>query len=202
MSFRLGKCRVSISFFFFALTAAAAVLNDNGTLFSGIMAALFHEIGHMVAIMLSPEIRVTAFSVNPFGLQITSHGGERKTSGWKCVCVAGAAANLAVGALFFAAMLICDSSDGFALKMTAANLGLAAVNILPVMPLDGGQLLRAFMAPLGDERAEKLSFAFSLIVSVPILTAGFRVLLRSKGNFSLLLLGMWLITCFLRDHFC
>ena len=57
MSFLIknGKCRVKISFYFFALLCLAAFLDRGGVLLWGLFAALLHEGGHIVAMRLTAE---------------------------------------------------------------------------------------------------------------------------------------------------
>ena len=182
------------------LTAAVALLDSGGALSAGLVAAAVHEGGHLVTMLISPATRVTAFCVTPFGLRITSRGGASSAPTWQLVCVSGVIANLITAALIYLCVSIAGGEFTFAYTLMTANLGLATVNLMPVIPLDGGQLLRAWLVPLGEERAEKVSLTVSLSASLPMLTAGFFILMRSKGNFSLLLMGLWLILCILREY--
>ncbi len=75
-----------------------------------------------------------------------------------------------------------------------ANLALALVHSLPVEPLDGGLALRYLLRGLlGAGRAEKISRISSALCVFPLALLGFWVLLRTRYNYSLLALSLYLM---------
>lgn len=186
MTLRLGNCKISINFYFFALLTVSSLIDDSGMLSSGIFAAALHELGHIAAMRvlcgsLPEEIRLSAL-----GLRMKC---PPTPSGWRWAAVAsaGAAANCA-GALIAAAL------PGCGLSFAGANIALAAINMLPVEPLDGGEILRtALYSRLSPDTAESVSLAVSAAVLIPLAALGVWILLDSPGNFSLLILSLWLL---------
>ncbi|MBQ9993313.1 MAG: hypothetical protein IJP17_01200, partial [Clostridia bacterium] len=53
---------------------------------------------------------------------------------------------------------------------------------------------------LSCEQAERASFIISMLFLLPLATAGLYVLIRSQGNFSLLLLSLWLLLSIIRKY--
>lgn len=50
--------------------------------------------------------------------------------------------------------------------LTVINLVLSIFNLLPTVPLDGGQILKSFLSLAVPNRGDKIAHAISLIVAV------------------------------------
>ena len=180
MSFTVGRCRVRLDFAFFALAAAmlTASAAGGGNLL-GLYAAIIHESGHIIALLLqggTPE-RIKA---DASGLHMTVPDSHRSAF----VLAAGAAVN-------FAAFVI---SMPFSVRFAAANLLTGLMNLTPVRPLDGGELLLLFLIKKKSaEKAASISNVISFAASVPLLTAGLYILFISKWNITLLIIALCLI---------
>lgn len=191
MSFRTGGIRFDISFYFFALLAAFFILEPDNITACGALSAILHEAGHLTAMLIVPGASVERVTISACGLRITARlRGQYR--GWGLVCIAGAAANLALSAVLFPAALI--SGSHFLSVLASANICIGAVNLLPVEPMDGGQLMRAVLLRIASpERADRICFIVSLLTLVPLICAGLWLLMNTRFNFSLLLLGLWLL---------
>jgi len=123
-----------------------------------------HELAHAFAGRLL-GLRATAVTLYPFGGLATFHRlpvGEARTA---VIFLAGPAANLAAAA---ASWLAGGRSPGLHLGAPAAgaplltwlawsNLSLGLLNLVPILPLDGGQILRTLLARrVGELRAARL----------------------------------------------
>lgn len=196
MSLTIKNCRISISFYFFAAAAAAAIFDRSGIFFCGLAAASFHEAGHLAAIIISRFARVRSIDILPFGIRISASGNTCTPS----IILSGAAANILFAAISAAAAYFLPKSD-IALQLCAANICLAACNIMPVEPLDGGIFLRYMLeGRFPPHTADRIVFAVSLCFLILLTTAALFVLLRSRGNFSLLMLCLWLLAGVLRRY--
>ena len=135
------------------------------------LGVLFHELGHALVARrfgLRPRIVFSAF----FGL--TQFEGGRLLTPWRsiAVSVAGPALGLALGALAIPFAL----GDAPADPMMAAavdywlwvNLGWSILNLLPVLPLDGGQIV----ANLFRLFAPKKGFLYARYLSLGLLGLG------------------------------
>lgn len=184
MSFKIGNCKVTVSFFFFAVLCICSLADSKGIMLFGIIAAFLHECGHLISAFvfgLSPK----ALTVNSSGLKM--YIPNLTTNRKACIIIAfsGAAANLVIFALS------CPFLKGFA----AANLGLCILSLLPCDPFDGGIILRSLIEfRCSEEKAEKILFFCTLIILILLVTFGTFILLRTKYNFSLLTLSMLIFT--------
>jgi hypothetical protein len=111
------------------------ILNDGPLFFCACLAALLHELGHVVAIYLSGG-RVRKFAIHPFGAEIVT-GQELLTYGQSLfVALAGVGVNAlcALPLLFLGGPYLVQ-------VFSACSLALALFNLLPLSKLDGGEAL-------------------------------------------------------------
>ena len=198
MSFRIKGIRFDVSFYFFALLTAFFLLEPDSITACGALAAAVHESGHLAAMLAFRGCRVEQVRIGVCGLCITANmrGNQR---GWIPICVAGAAANLLLTLITLP--LLCFSSGTFATAFASANMCIGIVNLMPVEPLDGGQLLRAILLrKTSPEQADKISFWVSIIFLTPFIIAGLWLLMKTRFNFSLLMLGLWLLAGILGEY--
>ena len=198
MSFRIGKVRFDISYYFFALLTAFFIMEPDNTTACGALAAVLHEAGHLSVMLMLPGVHVERVSVNACGLRISARMiGLKK--GWCAVCIAGAAVNLLLSVVFLPAAIL--SGNRFLSVFASSNLCVGILNLLPVEPLDGGQLLRAFLLRIASpEQADWICFPVSLITLVLLTCAGIWLLMNTRFNFSLLMLGLWLLGGVLEEY--
>lgn len=184
LSFHIGRCCVVLRFPFFALLAVSAMFGEWS--FWALIAALLHEIGHLAAVLIlggSPERIETGIA----GLCIFIPERYRTAP----VFVAGPAANILTAVIF------APLSPRFA----AINIIMGLMNLFPAPPLDGGELMQLLLQKISNRKtADRLEAAVSFSALAVLLTAGIYILLRSKGNFSLLLVGLWLFYKLMRNY--
>lgn len=191
MSFRAGGVRFDISFYFFALLTAFFILEPDNATACGALSAVLHEAGHLTAMMIVPGAYVERVTIGACGLRISARMNG-KYRGWGFVCVAGAAVNLVLSAITLPAAFL--TGNRFLSVFASANFFIGLINLLPVEPMDGGQLLRALLLRItAPERADRLCFIVSLLTLVPLISTGLWLLMNTRFNFSLLLLGLWLL---------
>lgn len=107
------------------------------------LSLLIHEAGHLIAAKLL-GLRVSTCTIMPYGGEITipgRHAVRRRTRFY--VALAGPLATLCV--LLFA-LVLPFSEAAFLIRI---QLVLLAVNLLPFLPLDGGQALSALIEKEG-----------------------------------------------------
>lgn len=110
---------------------------------------LLHELGHGVAAQRF-GLHVVDITIWPLGgfARMTRIPEDARIEGW--IAMAGPAVNLALAALAAPFMLIAGPIGVFAKILCLVNLLLGATNLLPAFPLDGGRVLRAFLARRGN----------------------------------------------------
>ena len=152
-------------------------------------AALCHETGHII-VMLALGIEVRRVEITLFGAEIRSLPYPKPgLVGQAAVYFGGAAANLLTGTL----ALLCRS--GF---FAACSFALAAVNLLPIRTLDGGQILEVLLIRLCPGRADRIMDITSLIFIMLLWLASAYIILLCQGNLSLLLFSAYMfVTLFL-----
>lgn len=165
----------------FALQAAASGMGAGGAVALGSAGAVLltasvmvHEAGHAFAARRA-GIAVAAVRVFVFGGS-TEMEGEPATPGAEgAIAVAGPAVSAAFGGLLWAGAAAAGSAPAHVLATLAiVNLAVAAFNLLPGLPLDGGRLVRAVVwARRGDpDHAARVAAGAGLVVGAGIAVAG------------------------------
>ena len=145
----------------FAVLLGVAVCLDPGGLFLPFAAAtLAHELGHLIA-MGACHVPPSSVRLGLAGVTIfAAFPGPRQ----ELICAAaGPLANLLSSTILLPA----------APKFAAAGILLAAFNLLPVYPLDGGRIVRA-VAPRAAETVSVVTAAVLLLAGA-VLTAVFHL---------------------------
>ena len=161
-----------------------------GLLFWGLLACAVHELGH-VAAALAFGGRAERLSLTAVGAELTFTYRTPLTYGRdSLVALAGPAANLLLGGLFFALNRYLPA---------VLSLGVGAFNLLPILPLDGGRILYGLLAEkLDPDWADRLLTASAgCLVG---LLAGVGVIVAVQyANVTLLLTALWLLAGVLRQ---
>lgn len=185
--------RIRISVYFAVMIACILVLDTSGIAALALLCAAFHEAGHCAALLML-RVPVDEVSFRAFGIDIRLRHNERISYPQEiAVALAGCAANLLLCGL---TLPLCASARlrSRAEVFILMNLLLAAFNALPVAPLDGGRALEAFLCqhfPL--QTARRSVDVVSVALFVPLAYLGVMLLIRTGGNFSLLLAAAYLI---------
>lgn len=189
MTLNVYNIRVKVSFFFFVTACVALVLDTTDTAALAICAAVIHESGHLVCMLICGE-RPSEIFLAPFGMSITRFpcGSCRREV---VIALAGPAANLFAAAVLAVFMLVCRNSA--LLKPVAVNIALAVFNLLPIEPLDCGRAVRYMLVSrFNTLRAERTAFVIGVVFLVPLSAMGFFVLIRSRYNVTLLIASVYL----------
>ena len=160
-----------------------------GLLLWGLLACTVHELGH-VAAALAFGGRADRLSLTAVGAELSFSYRVPLTYGRDClVALAGPAANLLLGGLFFVLGRHLPA---------VLSLGVGAFNLLPILPLDGGRVLYGLLAEkLDPDWADRLlTAAAGCLVG---LLAGTGIIAAVQyANVTLLLTALWLLLRVLR----
>ncbi len=165
ISFRCFGAQVKLRFSFLLLLSLFLLLEQLQQGGRFLLAVLWHELGHLLVLLLQKQ-QVSSLELSAFGIRM-----DRCHSGtfWQefFLHMAGPAANL-----FAAAFLLPWN------KLSAIfHLLLATLNLLPILPMDGGNIaalvLEQLLPPVAAERSSRLLSALTWLL--------------------LLLLGAWLL---------
>jgi len=158
----------------FVLLGGALVLfqllsGGGGAALSGLLLALMifgsvvlHELGHALMARVF-GIRTRDITLYPFGGIAALQGEARSPTQELLIAIAGPAVNLVL-ALLAVPLVIAGST--LAMVFLGVNAVMAAFNLLPAYPMDGGRVLRAWLATRhgyfgGSARALRIGRGFA-----------------------------------------
>ncbi len=181
MSFRFADLRIFLGYEVVAAMTAVLLLDRENRIICCFLAALLHELGHLLMMKLC-GVRVRGLRLRLFDVLIEADEPPTVRSDvW--ITLGGVTMNF-LFALIFAPI---DT------RLSLPNLALGIFNLLPVMSLDGGHLLGIVMARRFSPRVCENTLRIStFILFVPLFTAGIYLLLHSGYNYSLLVIALYL----------
>jgi len=155
---------------------------------------IIHEASHILTALFL-KVKLDKIEILPFGVTMRIHSHYIKTPKDEIIiAIAGPLSNI-IMCLFSLGLknhgIISDDLTKF---LIMANLGIALINIIPALPLDGGRIMKA---ALTIRWGYVKSFNFTMIItkisiSIIILT-GTIIIIYTKFNFSILLIGAFLV---------
>lgn len=155
-------------------------------------AVFIHELGHIAVILLTGQ-RIERVAVTVAGLDINRSGGSTYLVD-AAVAVGGPVAGIIAAAI--AAYL------GYEV-FYAVSLIYSVLNLLPVIPLDGGIFMRSVMFHYFEyTRAEKIVRAVSAVFLLAFYVCAVLLLLYTEWNASLLIVFLCVFVSTSRDKLC
>jgi Zn-dependent protease len=139
-----------------------------GALLLGVV--LVHELGHSL-VARRHGIKVSHITLWPLGGVAWMEEIPEDSRVEGLVAIAGPATNLALALLAAPLLLLPGPLKPLVFWFIAINLALGIFNLVPAFPMDGGRLLRAFLARQGDflratERAVSVGKWIALAMAV------------------------------------
>ena len=171
MQFRLLGIPVHVSSAFWIIALLISARHETMALVAATMAVVFvavlvHELGH--ALVARAFGAAPAIVLHSFG-GTTSIQGVRLPRGRNLlVTAAGPFAGFALGALVVLVNRLLPSTDAFWVEMYKQTLfvtfGWGVLNLLPVLPMDGGLILRDLLGP----RLRTLAYGISALIGLAL----------------------------------
>lgn len=187
------KCRVKISFYFFALMCIAAFFDRSGIMLWGVLAAMIHESGHIAAMFFIPCHAPREVSVTPFGMRIERSPLSEFGRGNVFILAAGSGMNFLSAAVTF----------GFLPEFATVSLVLGALNLLPVEGMDGGGVLRHILTKcFTGKTAGHVLDVISWMTLAAMFVLGIFVLISTGYNFTLIGVSLLLALTRLKKGGC
>lgn len=181
----MGGLRLSIHPLFYAFGVYYALTGNIFVFLIYTIVALLHELGHSFAAERR-GYRLNKITLMPYGAVISGNTEGLKPSDEVAIAAAGPLTNLAVAVLFIAAWWVYPLSYAFTDTAAVANLSIAAINLLPVFPLDGGRILLALLSSkIKKSTAEKICKGISLVFGAALFIVFIVLLFFGLKNFSL-----------------
>ena len=179
-----------------ALFFAGAVLCDRtGVAFAAMLAALWHECGHLLAARLM-HIPLRALRLDLLGARIEV-GGRLLSYGEEWLLAAAGPLFSLLGSLIVAPLW---GISYFARIFSVASLLLGLLNLLPVGSFDGGRMTEAFLYRFTSERcARHIMLAMTFFSLFLLWALSVYLLLRAGGGLSLFCFSVSLFARFLEQ---
>ena len=158
----------------------------------GLLALLLHETGHLLTAR-GLGYRVRSLELWPFGaaLSMDLSTGSR---GALPVALAGPLCSVAAAAMSLLLLRLLPRTEGVMEPFFCMNLSLAAVNLLPAEPLDGGRALASLLSrPLGVRRARRLTAWTGLLLGGALFSLGGYGAILGVGSERALLFAAFLL---------
>ena len=158
----------------------------------GMLALLLHETGHLLTAR-GLGYRVRSLELWPFGaaLSVDLSTGSR---GALPVALAGPLCSMAAAAMSLLLLRLLPQTEGVMEPFFCMNLSLAAVNLLPAEPLDGGRALASLLSrPLGARRARGLTAWTGLVLGGALFSLGVYGAILGVGSETALLFAAFLL---------
>ena len=154
-----------------------------------------HEIGHALAAK-AVGLRVPSLELTPVG-GVAKIEGLYETEPWRdiVVSVAGPLTNLliAMGAAFGAHPLGWWPGQHVQ-TLIRCNIALMLMNLIPVLPLDGGRILRGVLCKwMPRSRATRILAYAGMALGGLVMAAGIILLVKGHANLTLIMTGSYLI---------
>lgn len=144
---------------------------------------VLHEFGHATA--------AAVFGIPTHGITLLPIGGVAQLDRiprepWKemVIALAGPAVNVLIVGLLLPALLICQawwpagpawlSPSGMLYRLVWVNVSLVVFNLIPAFPMDGGRVLRSFLASRTHYlQATRMAKWVGTVVAIGLATVGF-----------------------------
>ena len=165
-------------------------LNGDAKLPATLLAALFHELGHLIAARLL-GVRIGLMEIDLFGAKLYPEGLLPSFGTELCLAAAGPLFSLLLS-LFFA-----PYAGVFFKTLALTSLSLGFFNLLPIGEFDGGRMLHAALSTfLDDGAAHRVLSATTYLSLLFLFSLSSCLLLRYGQNLSLAVLSATLFAKF------
>lgn len=183
-----------INILFFPLLAASILGKYFFAFSAAFLCAILHEFSH-VFVAWRLGVGISYIEVLPFGICARLKADIIKNPVREIfIALAGPLTNIVISAiaLFFQYKTLINSE--ILNYFIICNISMAVVNLLPCLPLDGGRIMRAYLTiKSGAVFAYNFCIKLSRVVVLIIIGVAFYLLLTSSFNFSLIIIGAFLL---------
>lgn len=188
IEFMIKGVKLRFTFLFFWFFTLLFLLDRSGILLYGLLAALIHECGHILAFLLLHD-RPEEISFEIGGIRMVRPQRPAGAAKEFFQLIMGSAVNLIMFALLTFSLGAVNRLSMFAVS----HLVLGLFNLLPVSSLDGGKILLLLLEQRLELRtAYVIAKILSLAVCILLALFGGYLYMTGHGGISLLLSGVML----------
>lgn len=198
IDFRIGGVRIRCSLLLLLTAPLAVIFRRETMLIVAFISLSVHEGAHaLLAHRLG--FTVQSIEIQPFGFVARLEDADAPAGDIAAVYAAGPAASLVMAAMSSLMERFVPAYAAASLGFTEYNLIIAAVNLLPALPLDGGRLVyAAFMERSRRPALKLLKLAGAAVGAAFVAAFGF-LAVRGAINPTLAVMGSFLIIAALRE---
>lgn len=193
MSSKFFGGRLEVNFIFIPVVFIMCYVSGVRAILAFCLALLLHESAHAIMAQ-AMGVRVRSLELMPFGctahiesFAVVSPGAEI------AMAAAGPLANLALAALLQFGTDVA-AEDAFLAALYRSNLSLAAVNLLPALPMDGGRVLCCVLSyAMPKLMCVRLVSAMGVLTGLGVTALGIHFWMTGTPNPTVLLMGSFMI---------
>lgn len=192
MQFKIKNTKISISFTFFALIIILISLNKTEFLYSTIIFAILHEVGHLLALKHF-KIQIEEFKISLFGGNIKLlNNNKAKYYQTAIISFCGPLVNIFFFVLFYILNIFCRNK--ITNEIFIINLVLATFNLLPFYNFDGGKILSSILLIFLEERTvNNIVTITSFMILIPLSYLAIHIFTLDFKNFYLLIASLLML---------
>ncbi len=151
--------------------------------------AILHEIGHLLAAKFF-GYKIAGIKIAPFGVCLRLADNVSDSVHELLISLAGPFVNVI---LLASAAVLTYVNFSVPEVFFVSNFYMLFINFLPVMPLDGGRIIRAILkSEMSEKKAQKILKFISIPVVFILTVFGIVLLVKSKVNVSLLVASLFM----------
>lgn len=188
------KCKIRVSLPFLILVCALFVLDKNGVLFYTLLAAALHEAAHILAIKCCggtlEKIEIRAFGVRIEVPELALMPYKKEI----IIAAAGPLAGLLCAFICIAAARLFNFPPPS--YFIGINIVIAAINLIPVYPLDGGRIaLSAFLLLFGERAGYTAAHVLAIFAVASMFSLCVICALNNSLNPTLAIFSVYIAVC-------
>ncbi len=181
MKINLGKTEFSVNVSFALCITLMLIIDESGLAALALFCCIIHEAAHVLCLLIFGE-QPASVKLSFYGIKLERQFGANLGRKFEIVVYAcGPAANFILSLVFAAFSNLNESMK------TAAVISLMTgiFNLLPCIPLDGGNILRCLAEMFfEEEKCKKIILSVSFAVLIPMTAASIILTVRT-GNITL-----------------
>ena len=197
----IGGCQIRVHWLFVVVLLLAALSGYLGVFLLSFALVLLHEGSHAV-VANAYGFRAREIELLPFGGVARIDGlYDANPDAELAIAAAGPACNLVLAMTALSLDRFLPLPPERVRLFVDVNLGMAALNLLPVLPLDGGRMVRGLLARRFDViRVTRLAAAFGMAAAGVLALLFLWMALHGTLNLSVLLMAIFLLLAAWREY--
>jgi stage IV sporulation protein FB len=197
--FSVGSIKIRCSILVLLVIPLSLIFGKAYVLLTALLSLSLHELSHTL-IAGAVGYKVVSVDIQPFGFMATLSGNSLLPDCEIAIAAGGPVCSLiaAVGAV--AAGSAFPEFKPLLMPFEQFNLMLAAVNLVPALPLDGGRILRALLSKsLRPRTASLICIWIGIVAGTALTSAAVYLILAGEANATAAIMGFFLLAAAIKE---